>query len=76
MPLTALIRYFNAADSAGRSTLYPVGKRVEAWHDGLRLGSLFQPITDLRQQRRVGQSASNRPMAGSKRPGRSFPSIA
>lgn len=57
MPLTDLIRYFNAADGAGRSTLYPVGERVSAWHDGLRLGSLFQPIVDLRQQRIVGHQA-------------------
>lgn len=57
MPLTDLIRYFNAADSAGRSTLYPVGERVEAWHDGLRLSSLFQPIADLSRQRIVGHQA-------------------
>ena len=57
MPLTDLIRYFNAADSADGSMLYPAGERVEAWHGGLRLGSLFQPIVDLRSERIVGHQA-------------------
>lgn len=58
MPLTDLIRYFNTADSAGDSMLYPDGERAAAWHRGLRLGSLFQPIVDLRQGRIVGHRAT------------------
>ncbi len=58
MPLSELIRYFNAADSAGQSTLYPEGERVAAWHDGLHLASLFQPIVDLAQERIVGHQAT------------------
>lgn len=58
MPLTDLIRYFNAADSAGDSTLYADGPRVAAWHRGLRLTSRFAPIVELRQQRIVGHLAS------------------
>lgn len=57
MPLTDLIRYFNAADNAGDSTLYPAGERVSAWHGGLRLGSLFQPVVDLRLGQVVGHRA-------------------
>lgn len=57
MPLTDLIRYFNAADNAGDSTLYPAGERVSAWHDGLRLESLFQPVVDLRQGQVIGHRA-------------------
>lgn len=57
MPLTDLIRYFNVADNAGESTLYPDGKRAAAWHRGLRLGSLFQPIVDLQRERVVGHQA-------------------
>jgi hypothetical protein len=57
MPLTDLIRYFNAADSSGDSTMYLKGPRVEAWHRGLLLGSLFQPIVDLREERIVGHMA-------------------
>jgi hypothetical protein len=57
MPLTDLIRYFNAADSSGDSTMYLKGERVEAWHRGLLLGSLFQPIVDLREERIVGHMA-------------------
>src|SRR5574343_227400 len=57
MPLTDLIRYFNVADTAGESTLYPAGQRAAAWHRGLHLGSLFQPIVDLRQERVVGHQA-------------------
>lgn len=53
-----LIRYFNTADATGDSTLYEAGERVEAWHGGLHLGSLFQPIVDLRSQRVVGHQAS------------------
>lgn len=58
MPLSELVRYFNAADSAGQSTLYPEGKRVAAWHDGLHLASRFQPIVDLAQERIVGHQAT------------------
>jgi EAL domain-containing protein (putative c-di-GMP-specific phosphodiesterase class I) len=57
MPLTDLIRYFNVADSSGESTLYLDGARAAAWHHGLRLGSLFQPIVDLQQGRVVGHQA-------------------
>ncbi len=58
MPLTDLIRYFNTADSGGDSMLYPEGGRAAAWHDGLKLGSLFQPIVDLRAERIVGHQAA------------------
>lgn len=57
MPLTDLIRYFNVADNTGESTLYPDGARAAAWHHGLRLGSLFQPIVDLQEGRVVGHQA-------------------
>jgi EAL domain-containing protein (putative c-di-GMP-specific phosphodiesterase class I) len=57
MPLTDLIRYFNVADTSGESTLYLDGKRAAAWHHGLRLSSLFQPIVDLQQERVVGHQA-------------------
>ena len=57
MPLTDLIRYFNVADHTEDSSLYQDGKRAAAWHLGLRLGSLFQPIVDLRDQRVVGHQA-------------------
>lgn len=58
MPLGDLIRYFNTADSAGDSMLYPEGERAAAWHGGLRLGSLFQPIVDLQRGRIVGHQAT------------------
>ena len=58
MPLTDLIRYFNVADQAGESTLYPEGERAAAWHNGLRLGSLFQPIVDLQREYIVGHQAT------------------
>jgi len=58
MPLTDLVRYFNLADAAGESTLYLEGERAAAWHMGLRLGSLFQPIVDLQRERVVGHRAS------------------
>lgn len=58
MPVADLIRYFNAADASGDSTLYVAGDRVEAWHGGLHLGSLFQPIADLRSERVLGHRAS------------------
>lgn len=58
MPVEDLIRYFNAADRAGDSLLYPKGGRVEAWHRGLRLGSRFQPVVDLRRKSVVGHRAS------------------
>lgn len=57
MPLTDLIRYFNVADTTGESTLYLDGKRAAAWHGGLHIGSLFQPIVDLRLERVVGHQA-------------------
>lgn len=57
MPLTDLIRYFNAADSAGESTLYPIHERAVAWHRGLQLRSLFQAIVDLGQEKIVGHQA-------------------
>ncbi len=34
MPLTDLVRYFNAADSAEDSMLYLDGERAAAWHKG------------------------------------------
>lgn len=58
MRLTDLIRYFNAADSSGDSTMYLKGQRVEAWHRGLLLSSLFQPIVDLHEERIVGHMAT------------------
>lgn len=57
MPLTDLIRYFNSTDSAGDSTLYGEGEGAAAWHDGLHLRSLFQPILDLQRQQVVGHQA-------------------
>ena len=56
MPLSELIRYFNGA--SGDSMLYEQKGRVVAWHDGLHLGSLFEPIVDLRDERIVGHQAS------------------
>lgn len=58
MPLGELIRYFNATFGSGDSTLYDEGGRIAAWHDGMRLGSLFAPIVDLRNERIVGHQAS------------------
>lgn len=58
MPVEDLIRYFNTADAIGDSTLYVLGDRVEAWHGGLHLGSLFQPVVDLRTEQVVGHRAS------------------
>ena len=57
MPLTDLIRYFNVADNTDESTLYLDEKRAAAWHRGLRLGSLYQPIVDLQQERIIGHQA-------------------
>lgn len=57
MPLGDLIRYFNTADSSGDSSLYPKGERAAAWHRGLHLGSLFEPIVDLARERIVGHRA-------------------
>jgi EAL domain-containing protein (putative c-di-GMP-specific phosphodiesterase class I) len=57
MPLTDLIRYFNVADNSGESMLYPDDQRASAWHHGLRLGSLFQPIVDLQKDSVVGHQA-------------------
>ena len=58
MPLTDLIRYFNTADSNSGSMLYPEGERAAAWCNGLRLGSLFQPIVHLREECIVGHQAT------------------
>lgn len=58
MPVEDLIRYFNAADTAGSSTLYIAGDHVEAWHAGLLLGSRFRPIVDLHRDSIVGHQAS------------------
>lgn len=60
MPLTDLVRYFNTADQAGDSTLYLDAGRVAAWHAGQRLGSLFEPIVELKSGRIVGHRASLR----------------
>lgn len=57
MPLTDLIRYFNHSDLAGDSMLYGEGERVAAWHDGLRLRSLFQPILERASRQVVGHLA-------------------
>ncbi|MGE5472071.1 MAG: EAL domain-containing protein [Bacteroidota bacterium] len=57
MPLTDLIRYFNSTDAAGDSTLYGEGEGVAAWHGGLRLRSLFQPIVELHCRQVVGHQA-------------------
>lgn len=57
MPLTDLIRYFNSTDPAGDSTLYCDGEAAAAWHDGLHLRSLFQPIVDLARRQVVGHQA-------------------
>lgn len=57
MPLSELVRYFNLADEPGDSTLYAEGERIAAWHEGLRLGSLFEPVVDLRRERIVGHQA-------------------
>ncbi|MCG2575734.1 EAL domain-containing protein [Dechloromonas sp. XY25] len=57
MPLTDLIRYFNMADQDGDSTLYQEKGRAAAWHRGLRLGSHFRPIVNLRDERIVGHQA-------------------
>lgn len=58
MPLTDLVRYFNAADQTSDNMLYLEGSRAAAWHGGLRLGSLFQPIVDLRDRHIVGHRAT------------------
>ena len=57
MPLTDLVRYFNSADRADDSMLYLEGERAAAWHQGLRLGSLFEPIVDLAGGAVVGHRA-------------------
>ena len=58
MPLPELIRYFSAADDSDESTLFLQNGRAAAWHRGLQLGSLFQPIVNLQQQRIVGHMAT------------------
>lgn len=58
MPLTDLVRYFNAADRAGDGMLYLEAGRAAAWHRGLHLRSLFQPIVELAGGSVVGHRAS------------------
>lgn len=58
MPLTDLVRYFNAADRPGDSMLYLEDGCAAAWHRGWRLRSLFQPIVELRTLAVVGHRAS------------------
>ena len=58
MPLTDLIHYFNAADRSEESTLFAEGERVFAWHRGLQLRSLYQPIVELRELSIVGHVAT------------------
>lgn len=57
MPLIDLIHYFNRNNAVGESTLYLEEGRAAAWHDGLRLRSLFQPIVNLQTGRVVGHQA-------------------
>lgn len=57
MPLGDLIRYFNAHGEPGGGTLFADGPRVAAWHEGLHLGSWFQPIVDLGRNAVVGHEA-------------------
>lgn len=57
MALSELIRYFNSSDLAGESTLYSEGDRVAAWHQGMHLRSLFQPIVALTDRHIVGHQA-------------------
>lgn len=58
MPLTDLVRYFNAADRAGDGMLYLEDGRAAAWHCGLRLRSRFEPIVALPTLAVVGHRAS------------------
>lgn len=58
MPLSDLVRYFNAADRAGDSMLYLEEGRAAAWHRGKHLRSLFEPIVDLQTMAVVGHRAS------------------
>lgn len=58
MPLTDLVRYFNAADRPGDSMLYLEDGCAAAWHHGWRLRSLFQPIVELHTTAIVGHQAS------------------
>ena len=58
MPITDLVRYFNAADQAGGSLLRLESGRAAARHHDLRLTSLFAPIVDVRSERIVGHQAS------------------
>lgn len=57
MPLTDLVRHFNSVGSSGESTLYLEGGRAAAWHRGIRLRSLFQPVVSLDGGRVVGHLA-------------------
>ncbi|MDD2663256.1 MAG: EAL domain-containing protein [Dechloromonas sp.] len=58
MPLTDLVRYFNAADHAGEGTLYLDGGEARAWYAGLGLASLFEPVVDLPRERILGHRAA------------------
>ena len=57
MPLNDLIHHFNQTLSSGDGSLYLEHGRAAAWHRGLRLGSLFQPIAALADERIVGHQA-------------------
>lgn len=57
MPLNDLIHHFNQTLSSGDGSLYLEHGRAAAWHRGLRLGSLFQPIAALADERVVGHQA-------------------
>ena len=57
MPLIDLIHYFNRNNAIGDSTLYLEDERAAAWHEGLRLRSLFQPIVNLQTGRVIGHQA-------------------
>lgn len=57
MPLNDLIHHFNQTLSSGDSSLYLEHGRAAAWHRGLRLGSLFQPIAAMADERIVGHQA-------------------
>lgn len=57
MPLGDLIRNFNSHGDQGDSILFADGTRVAAWHQGLRLGSWFQPIIDPVRNTVVGHEA-------------------
>ncbi len=58
MPITDLVRYFNAADQAGGSLLRLESGRAAARHHDLRLTSWVAPIVVVRGERSVGRQAS------------------